>query len=170
MIRLHEIPKAFEDLLEEIALQTGEIDDSFDGRINDLLAQGEARLEDIATAILNCNAEQDALKKEITRLEGRSESSARLAERLKELSLSAVEAMGGKVKTPIYTIWAQSAPPSYDVEVNQNIDLKTLPEPYIKVRVEISKQNIINAYKTGEPLPEAINVVPREKRNVLRIK
>ena len=168
---LEALTTQYEELLSENQGEVTPEVEALEQRLKDYFAASEDKIEAAAMVLKNLEAESIAIDHETRRLVDRQHSIDRNYERLKALTLFAVDAMGGKVKTKIGTVGGRDNPPSYTVEVDPDVDqlalAKCWPE-FFRVSVEPNKREIINENKGGRNIP-AVTVTLNPKTRHLRI-
>lgn len=179
-MRVYEIPfeiesafLIYESLLTESQGEvTPEVEEA-ERNLKSILEQGADKIEAAACVIRNLESEEIALKAEAARLMARGSSAGNNASRLKAIIGSALPALGGKVKTPKFTVYSQKNPTSYELTVAPDVDLflvaKAFPE-LVKVTAEPSKRTLTEAYKQGVPLPIGFTVTEKPETFSTRIK
>lgn len=155
-MKLYEIPRAIEDALDQIGAidpETGEVVSDAAGLEAYAAANVEAAEKVDATAayLKGLDAEAAALKAEIARLRERADAAARKSERIKMMLLYAVEALGGKVKGPRFTVSTRTA------KAVQIVDAAALPAAFVVTKTETApdKLKIKKAIEAGEVVPGA---------------
>ena len=118
------------------------------------LAQLDDRLEEKGRALVglikNLSAEADAIAKEEERLELRRKALENAERRIKDYVRTCMEQSGiQKIKAGTFTIWLQEGPERVEV-----VDEAAVPEAFFRVKREVSKSEILRAYKQdGECVP-----------------
>lgn len=158
-LRLYEIPAEFQALEILLEASAGELTPEIEQAWAAIQAQGEAKVEATACVLKSMKAESEALAAESSRLDSRREALDKSQERIKALLLPALEALGGKVKTPKFTIYTQERE-TVAVELAPGYDIWALPEKFYRTREpELAKQAIKDAIKAGEEMPPELIVV-----------
>src|SRR4051794_23785725 len=94
-----------QDLLTE---SEGELTSELEERLDNLLRAGKDKLEAAERVCRNLQAQEDACKGEWKRLGERAKGFEHQRKALRKRMAAALEcAFGGKIKTPIFTIWCQ---------------------------------------------------------------
>lgn len=114
-MNLYELTTEYERLQEMLETEA----EANDGAVNDELlealtaAEGNitAKIEACAKVVRNLEAERNAVKAEIARLDKKEESLGKNIERLEKAVIAAMErSETRKVKTPLFTIWTKETP------------------------------------------------------------
>ena len=158
-LRLYEIPLAWANLQELLEASAGEITPEIEAAWGALEEQGEAKVDATAAVIKSMGSEAEALADEIGRLQGRKEALENGQARLKSLLVPALQALGGKVKTPRFTTYLQTRETaSFDLKPGS--DIWELDSKFYRTREpELNKTALKDALKAGESLPECVAVV-----------
>lgn len=149
-MKLYELPDALRAAFEalEVDEETGEI-------INgEILAQVEAeakdKLEGTALYMRELDADAKSLGEEIARLQARKRSIERRTEWLKQYMRPALDAMGGKLKTPRATIYKL-----HTQKVIVDVNPVDLPEAFQKHEIKVDLAGLKKALKGGEKIQGA---------------
>ena len=155
-MKLYEIPRAIEEALDMLGAadpETGEIipDDAALAAYETANVEAADKVDATAAYLKGLDAEAAALKAEIARLRERADSAARKSERIKALLLPAVEALGGKVKGPRFSVSTRNT------KAVQIVDAAALPEAFVVTKTETApdKIKIKKAIEAGEVVPGA---------------
>jgi hypothetical protein len=179
-MKVYEIPfeieaafAIYENLLTESQGEVTPEVEAAELNLKTILEQGSDKIEAAACVIRNLESEEIALKAEAARLMARGSSAGANAARLKAVIGMALPALGGKVKTPKFTVYTQKNPTSYDLTVAPDVDLAAsavqFPELF-KVIVEPRKSTLTDAYKQGVPLPTGFVITEKPETYSTRIK
>ncbi len=139
MTPLYKIPYEMETCIDQ---ETGEVIDM--EKLQALEMEFEAKALNIACWIKNLKAEAEAIKTEKQNLEKRQKAAENKAESLKRDLSDNLNGM--KLKDARVSITYRR---SESVEVDDMLDLRTLPEDLVKVRLEPDKTAIKEAIKEG---------------------
>lgn len=170
-MKLYEIPIEFADLEMQLIECGGELTPELEKKLDDFLRSGKDKIEGAACVVRGLELEADTCKKEAARLSERSSSLGNNAERLKKLILTALDgAFGGKLKTPLFTIWGQTSAPTVSFDLAPEVDLASLPENLVRIKRELAKDVVKEMVKHGEAIPDEIIVTEMPGTRFLRIK
>ena len=157
-LRLYEIPLAWANLQELLEASAGEITPEIEAAWGALEEQGEAKVDATAAVIKSMQAEEEVIAAEIGRLQNRKEALENAEARLKALLVPALEALGGKVKTPRFTTYIQTRETA-SFELKPGSDIWELDAKYYRTREpELNKTALKDARKAGEARPDCIVV------------
>ena len=152
----------------------GELTPELEERLDSLLREGPKRIEAAAMVVRGLEASAKACKEEQTRLGDRAKSLENQASRLKDrITIALDAAFNGKVKTDLFTIWAQSSAEtvSFDLAPEFTIDMLYEDRPgVVRVEKSLDKKKLGELHKLGELLPEAVVVVSNPGTRYCRIK
>jgi hypothetical protein len=170
-MKLYDIPVEFSELEASLLESDGELTPELEKRFDEFLRGSKEKLEAGAMVVRGLEIEADACRQEANRLLTRAASLEGNASRLKLLILRALDlAFGGKVKTALFTIWGQTSAPTKSIDLCPGVDLAALPERFVRVKRELSKDAIKAALAVGETLPSEIIVSELPGTRFLRIK
>ena len=134
--------------------ETGAVPDEVWQRLDDLAAEGEARLVELACVLKEQRAEAEAVKAEAKHLRDRAAKIDAMCERLEAVLEDRVGEDG--ISDPRVTArWRTSK----SVEVT--VDPKQLPELYQRVKIEADKVGLRKALDAGAEIPGADVVTDR---------
>lgn len=108
-MKLYQIPLEAQGIEAALEAAEGELSPRLEAQIQEFLAAGAEKIEAAACVLKSLQAQAEACAEEESRLQARRLGLKRNAAHLRQLMLQAVEALGGKVKTPLFTIWTQQA-------------------------------------------------------------
>lgn len=158
-MRLYEIPlewAAIELALEESA---GELTPELEAKLQALLQGGPEKLENAAKVCKSLEAQAEAASNEARRLQDRAKSFKAQVDRLRGLMLPALQALGGKVKTPLFSFFTQNRT-AILFALKPGSDIYDLPGRFYRVaEPELNKDELKKAKAAGEALPECLAVV-----------
>jgi hypothetical protein len=155
-LRLYEIPIEFERIAQALEESGGELTPEIQAAWEAIEAAGAEKVEATACVVKSMGLEAEALAAEIGRLQGRKESLESAQARLKSLLVPALEALGGKVKTPRFTVYNQTRS-TQAFELKPGVNAWELDARFYRVRdPELNKAALKDALKAGEPLPEGV--------------
>lgn len=114
-MNLYELTTEYEQIQElletEAEANDGIVSDELMERLTAVSDGIDGKVEACAKVVRNLEAERDAVKAEMERLDARSTSLERNIERLKKAVIAAMERSGkAKVKTALFTIWTKETP------------------------------------------------------------
>jgi hypothetical protein len=143
--KLYDIPAEVERF-EQILIETaGELTPELEQEFAAFIAGSKDKIEAGCMVMRNLEAQEEASAAESKRLYDRAHQFKNSGERLKGLILYAVDAMGGKVKTALFTTWGQNAANRTSVELKAGADLveieKTHPQ-FVRVKREINLEAV----------------------------
>ncbi len=161
-MKLYDIPtewSSIELLLEEAA---GEVTPELESRIEALLAGGSEKLENAMKVCRSLEAQAEVAKAEAQRLQDRARSFDNQVERLRSLMLPALQALGGKVKTPMFSFFTQTRK-NVAFDLRPGAEIWELPPRFYRTKdPELNKLELKKAEAAGEALPECLSVVKSE--------
>lgn len=170
-MKLYEIPTEFAVLETALIEQDGELTLELEKQLDEFLRAGKDKLEGGTMVMRGLELEAEACRAEAKRLTERASSLENNAGRLKRLILYAIDgAFGGKVKTALFTIWAQTSAAQTNLDLAPGVDLADLPPEYVRVKRELAKDFVKEAIKKGEAIPEEIIISEVPGTRFLRVK
>lgn len=145
--------KAIIDSLYDSVDENGEVGEVDFTELEQLQEDRKTKMENIALYIKNTEAEAKAIKEEEEKLNKRRKSLERKADRLRNLMITSMQ----EANEPELTT-ARCKAKIKDNEVTEIIDLDSIPEEYIKIKVDKSadKTAIKKAIKAGTEVAGAI--------------
>jgi len=159
---LYQIPlewAAIELALEESA---GELTPDLEKRLQDLLQGGPEKLENAMKVCKSLEAQATAAKTEAQRLQDRAKSFDNQVERLRTLMLPALQALGGKVKTPLFSFFTQTRK-NVLFTLKPGFEIFELPSKFWRAAdPELNKVELKKAEAAGETLPDCLAIVKTE--------
>lgn len=170
-MKLYDIPIEFAVLETALIERDGELTPELEKQLDDFLRGGKDKLEGGAMVMRGLEMEAEACRVEAKRLSDRAASIDSNVARLKKLILYALDgAFGGKVKTALFTIWGQTSATVTNYDLAPGVDLAELPEAFVRVKRELAKDAVKDAFKKGEALPAEIIVTELPGTRFLRVK
>ena len=170
-MKLYDLPAEFSELELALTESAGELSPELEQRFDAFLRAGKDKIEAGAMVVRGFEIEAEACKLESKRLVERSGALEKNAARLKKLILFALDgAFAGKVKTTLFTVWAQTSTPCISFDLMPGTDLATLPESCVRVTRALATDAIKQMVKTGETLPDEIIVTEMPGTRYLRIR
>jgi len=159
------------DLLTE---NEGELTPEIESRLDKLMLEGPERIEAAAMVVKQLEASATACEDEVTRLRERAKAFSDNADRLKKRMVIAVDsAFNGKVKTPLFSVWAQSTAATTVCDLAPGIDAEQFYQSHpelVRVKYELNRTAAVAKYKAGESMPEELFFTTNEPTRYLRIK
>ena len=179
-MKLYDLPMELETLMmryetllsETVGEVTPEVE-KLEQEIATYFAAGQDKVEAAAMVIKNLEADAVSADSESKRLKNRANSIQNNADRLRALTLMAVSALGGKVKTPRFTIWKQTSKASVVYSINPIImpDVFAAKFPDLaRVNIELNKTAVKELAKTGAVIPPEIIAEERPGTDFLQIR
>ena len=151
---------------DELISSEGEISASLEERLEKSTLDFTAKAENISKWVMNLSGKDDAIDKEIARLQAKKRVTENLQRRLKDYLMLCIErANKTKIELPTLTISIAKNPPSVEI-----IDEKAIPASFLTIVPEHfipDKKLIAEALKKGHKV-EGCKLIT-DKRN-LRIK
>jgi Siphovirus Gp157 len=145
------------DILTE---NEGELTPELEARLDALMLSGQESMEAAAMVVKQLEGSATACEEESKRLRERAKAFSDNAQRLKDRMVVALDsAFNGKIKTPLFTIWAQSTAPTVVVDLAPGYTAEMLHDEHpklVRVKMEIDRPAVLAAWKAGEELPETI--------------
>jgi Siphovirus Gp157 len=143
-----------------LADNEGELTPELEARLDALMLEGAQSMEAAAMVVKQLEGNATACEEEAKRLRDRAKAFSENADRLKKRMTVALDAaFNGKIKTPLFTIWAQSTAATTLVDLASGYTPEMLQAEYphlVRVKIEVDRPKILSAWKAGEPLPETI--------------
>ena len=174
-MKLYEIGLEANEIEAQLHDNFGELTPELEERIRAFLAQGKDKIESAAIVVHSLEEDASICQAEAKRLIERAAQLNQQADKLRGMMLAAVDlGFGGKVRTNLFTIWGQNAPPVTQLELKAGADiyaLLTRTPQFIRAHdPELDKAALKEALKAGQELPAEIAVVTLEGKRFLRIK
>lgn len=142
-MNLYEIDEA---ILGCVDMETGEVIDI--EKLEALELERDSKISNIGCWIKDLKAEAEAIKNEKQSLDKRQKAAENKAEQLKKYLMGYLA--GAKYKDARVSISYRT---STSTEIDEDLDLNTLPEQFKKVKIEASKTEIKEALQKGEVIP-----------------
>jgi hypothetical protein len=159
------------DMLTE---NEGELTPEIEARLDALMIEGPERMEAAAMVVKQLEASATACEEEVKRLRERAKAFSDNAERLKKRMVIALDcAFNGKIKTPLFSIWAQSTATTTvcDLAPGATPEMLEAERPdLVRVKVELDRPAALAKFKAGEKLPEILFFTENEPTRYVRIK
>lgn len=149
MTRLYDIPKEIDNFESRLIQNGGELTPELEQEWGAFIAGSKERMEAAAFVINRLKGDADLCRTECQRLQKRAQSTENNTKRLSDLTLYALKAMGGKLKTALVSMWIGRSGDQLAVEVKEGTDLsaiqKTNPD-LVRVKYEPNMEAVKNAY------------------------
>ena len=139
-MKLYEIDQMIEECIDQ---ETGEIIDL--ERLDDLLMERDAKIEGVALWVKNLTAEAEALKKEKMAFADRQKVCENKIASLKRFLTRATEERPFKTDRVDIRFRKSEA-----VVMEDRLDMQSVPEEYLNVKIDVNKAEIKKALKDGE--------------------
>jgi uncharacterized protein YggL (DUF469 family) len=148
-MKLYDIPAEIEQFETQLIENGGELTPELEAQWSAFIAGSREKLEAAAFVINRLKGDEELCRSECRRLQGRAQSTERNVKRLSDLTLYALQAMGGRVKTALVSLWIGRSGAQLEVEVKEGTDLaeiqKKHPE-FVRVKYEANLEAIKEAY------------------------
>ena len=160
------------DMLEE---SLGELTPDLEQRLDSLMLEGPERLEAAAMVVRSLEANASACEAEAQRLRDRAKAFEGQVDRLKLRMTKCLDAaFGGKVKTPLFSIWTQKSADRLIADlvpgVTPEMLYKERPD-LVRVKMELNREEVVARFKAGDrTMPELILFEEKEGSRYVRIK
>lgn len=160
------------DLLTE---NEGELTPEIQERIDALMLEGPERIEAAAMVVKQLESSATACEEEVKRLRDRSKAFSDNADRLKKRMVIALDcAFNGKIKTPLFSIWAQNSGATTVCDIAPGVTIEELHATcpsIVRVKYELDRVAAVAKFKAGDKtLPETLFFQTNEPTRYLRIK
>jgi hypothetical protein len=173
-MKLYDIPFEAAQIEQQLMDADGELTPEIEKQIGEFLNAGKDKIEAAAMVVRTLEMEAEACKAEAKRLQERSASFTKNADRLKGLVLVALDsAFGGKVKTPLFTIWGQTSAPTIAVELTPDCEVEKFAAEFpwaVKQTIELKKREVVDSIKAGNEIPPGVMYSENPGTRYLRIK
>lgn len=138
----------------------GELTPEIEERLNALMTSGPDKMLAAGHILANLENAQSACEMEAKRLKDRAQAYAEGIDKLKSRMVAALDlAFNGKLKLDTMTLWTQKAKDSVSFDLGEEMTLESLQAErpdFVRVKLELNKQEIQAAYDREEPLPDSI--------------
>lgn len=166
MSNLYDLSNELALIHDEIISADGEISDSLEVRLDDCQLAFKEKVDGVVRWMANLDGKEEAIDKEIARLQSRKKVTQNLQTRLKEyVKASMIMADVTKLDLSTATLSIQNNPPSAEI-----IDEVIIPARYLTVVPEqlvVNKKAVLDDLKAGVTIPGARLA---DKRYHLRVK
>ena len=149
MTRLYDIPKEIDNFESRLIQNGGELTPELEQEWGAFIAGSKERMEAAAFVINRLKGDSELCRTECQRLQKRAQSTENNTKRLSDLTLYALKAMGGKVKTALVSMWIGRSAEQLAVEVKEGTDLAAIQQinpDLVRVKYEPNMEAIKNAY------------------------
>lgn len=158
-MRIYDLPAAWACVEADLEETGGELTPEMETRLRVLLEGGADALDNAMKVVRTLEAQAKAAKDEADRLSDRAASFTNHAKRLRGYILPALEAMGGRCKTALFSFSVQHRT-SVAVALKPGFNVWDLPPRFYRVaEPELATAEIKKAEASGENLPEALAIV-----------
>jgi hypothetical protein len=169
-MKLYDIPVEAHEIENALIENGGELTPEIEQRIFGFLREGKDKIECGAMVVRSLEGEAAICRTEADRLMKRAAGIENGASRLKGLILFAVDdGFGGKIKTAKFTIWAQTSAATVSFELPPGAGLESLPAEFLRIKTELNKQALKEAYEAEKEIPEQVVVSEKPGTRYLRI-
>ena len=161
-MKLYEISSEWQQI--ELALEesAGDLTPELEARIQALIAGGTDKLEAAAKVVKSLEGQAEIAKAEAKRLTERSKALENQVQRLRGLMLPALQTLGGKVKTSLFSMFTQTRT-NVIFALKPGVDIYDLPSKFFRVaEPELNKVALKEAKAAGEQLPDCLDVQETE--------
>jgi len=171
-VKLYEIPIEANEIETVLADNYGELTPEMEQRIAGFLRDSKDKIESAAIVVKSLEDDAEVCRTEAERLLKRAQGLENGAARLKGLILFAIdEGFGGKIKTPKFTIWAQTSAATVSFELPPGSDIHSVPLQFLRMKdPELDKQALKAALDAEIEIPAQIVVSEKPGTRYLRIK
>lgn len=138
-MKLYDIPKEIEIFEDRLINGGGELTPELEAEWSSFVSQGKDKLEAAAFVINSIKGDIEKCEAEVERLKSRAQSSTRNVDRLRDLTLYALKAFGGKVKTSLVTLYIGNSGKRLKTELKPGTDLEQLSKAHphlVRVKYE----------------------------------
>lgn len=152
MSNLYDLSNELALIHDEIISADGEISESLEVRLDDCRLAFRDKADGIVRWIANLDGKEEAIEKEIARLQARKKVTQNLQARLKEyVKASMILADVTKMELPTVTLSLQNNPPSAEI-----LDNVIIPSRYLTIIPEqmvVNKKAVLDDLKKGVEIP-----------------
>jgi hypothetical protein len=174
-VKLYEIPIEANEIEAMLAENYGELTPEIEQRISGFLRDSKEKIESAAIVVKSLEDDAAVCRAEAERLLKRAQGLENGADRLKGLILFAIdEGFGGKIKTPKFTIWAQTSAKTVAFGLKPGVEIYRLaseaPQFLSTKEPELDRRALKDALDAGLDIPECLIVEEHPGMRYLRIK
>jgi hypothetical protein len=122
---------------------------------------------------MNLETDAEACEKEAKRLADRARSLRTQADRLRQRMICALDALGGTVRTPRFTIWTQTSAPFTGFNLAPDADMEAVREmapELVRAEFSLDKKKLLEMHRKGETIPRCINYTENPGTKFVRIR
>lgn len=173
MTRLYDIPKEIEQFEQQLIENGGELTPELEAQWSAFIAGSREKLEAAAFVLNRLWGDAETCRKEVLRLESRAASTEQNHTRLSGLTLYALKALGGKVKTSLISMWTGRTGKQIQVEVKEGTDLAALQITHpalVRVSYQVNFSAVKELVKAGGEVPECFIIRHQDATEYLVIK
>ncbi len=153
-MKLYELPPAFARF-EAIMNEEGEFPPELFDEMQALDMALEHKIDACCRVVRQLEAEHELYKRESERLAAKAATSKTNVQKLKAYMLANLQTMKlRRCDTPLFKVWQHPSPKSVKVEA----DPKSLPPEFQKTTIEVNKAALMEAFESGQPLPQGVTV------------
>lgn len=148
-MKLYDIPAEIDDFERRLEESGGELTPEFEQEWKDFISGSCEKLEAAAFILNRIWDDHETCRKESRRIQGRAQRFERNHERLSELTLYALQALGGKIKTSLISMHTGRTGKQINVEVKEGTDLEKVSRSHpglVRVKYEANLDAIKEAY------------------------
>jgi iron uptake system EfeUOB component EfeO/EfeM len=149
-MKLYEIPAEIEKFEDKLIENEGELTPELEAEWKAFVQSGKDKLEGAAFVLQRLKSDAATCRTEVQRLQARAQRTEKNRGRLCDLTLYALKAMGGKIKTALVSMYVGRTGKLISVELKEGTDLeavaKTHPQ-FVRVKYEADLEPIKEAYK-----------------------
>ena len=157
MLKLYELPYAYEQIYRLLAETEGEITPDLLAELHTLDTNLEAKAANVCSLIRQAEAEMEMLKMQIARLQLLAGKRDQMRDRLKAYLLGVMEQLGiQKIDTGrpgLSPRIQRNSRPTISLRAGENV-----PLAYQRIKVELDGQKAYEHWKEGRKLPEVLEV------------
>lgn len=174
MTSLYQVTQEGMELEAILTEAGGELTEDLEARLDSFLKSGEKKVTAACMVVQSLKAAEDACRNEAKRLQERAEMYNRNVRRLQDRILWAIDgAFGGKLKTPLFTVYGQTSGATKTYDVAPDADLVAMQKLFpqvVRVKYELDRLALKSMAAQGLILPTAVTVVENPGTRYLRIK
>jgi Siphovirus Gp157 len=172
-MKLYDIPREIEEFERRLEEGGGELTPELEQEWAVFVAAGKDKMESAGFVILRIKDDIESCEKEIKRLTERAAKAERNKDRLRSLTLYALQAWGGKLKTSLISMWTGRTGKQTCVEIKEGTDLKKLAETHpdlVRVKYEANLDAVKALDKAGKSLPDCFIIRHSDPTEYLVVK
>jgi len=149
-MKLYDIPAEIEEFERQLIENDGELTPELEKKWADFIAGSKERMEAAAFVLKRLKKDAETCREESKRLTARALSMEGNRERLNGLTLFALRALGGKIKTALVSLWIGRTGKQVSVEIKEGTDLAAIAKTHpglVRVKHEMDLEAIKEAYQ-----------------------